>query len=450
MASTTTTKETELVEQRKALIEKAQDEIITAAADGSTDPVESEPGIKAMLEDSEKLREEAETERVERRAKELRESTDALAAQLMAENQKRTIDEIGNRGEAALPLIDQIRNAANNQTGVQLDIKLRNVERFRSAVSQGVTVQEIRQAERSGNADQLRALNVGTDASGGVLVPDTLEMMIYDQMRLVQGVRAAGAEVLTTSNGEEIEYPRIDAANVPSAATITAEAAEITATEDTYDSIKLNAYKFTSRVDLSAELMQDHGTNLDSLISLRLAEVVATKQEIGFTKGTGTSQPKGVLNGVAAANTITSAFTSGTTHSPKWADFTDAIGALDPLYTQSGLRWMMHSDTFYRIVRTLDSDGRPIYTPRTADRPFDMLMGHQVSFNNFMDKYATAKTVVAVGNFNRAYIIREVGSFQLQTSYEARFVNQEVVILGSHRCDGEIRDAAAYRIIKTG
>ena len=455
MSTTTeiTTKESELLDQRKATIEAAQEEIVEAAADGSKNPIESEPKIRALLEDSEKLREAAESERVEARAKALREETDAIAARLIADQTKRDIDRLGSKGEAAPSLIEQIRTAANNLSGVQLDVKLRNVEKFRTVVEQGVTATEIRQAQRSGDAAQLRALGVGTDSAGGILVPDVLETMIYDQMRLVQGLRSAGAEVLSTSNGEEIEYPRIDTANVPTAATITAEAAEIAATEDSYDSVKLNAYKFTSRMDLSAELMADHGTNLESLIATRLAEVVATKEEIAFTGGTGSSQPKGALHGVAAGNTVTSAFVASgntATNAPKWKDFTDAIGDLDPLYTQAGLTWMMNSEVFWRIVGTLDGDSRPIYTPRTADRPFDQLLGYPVSYNNFMEKYATAKTIVGVGNWNRAYIIRDVGSFQLQTSYEARFVNQEVVILGSHRADGEIRDASAFRIIKTG
>ena len=437
-------KETDLLDKRDALIAESKEAIREAAADGSTDPIATEPGIRKMLDTAEELREAATEIKVDKRVAAEREAADALAAQVIADAPSTSTEPLPQT------LTERLRSSVRARESLEVEINLSRVAEFRAAAKSGVSAQDILSAQRSGDPQQLRALNITTDNKGGVLVPDTLESNIYDGLRTIQGVRAAGAEVVSTMSGAAIEYPVILNAYQPTGTFESAESSTITDTEDTYGSITLEAYKYTSQIALSRELIEDNGTNLNEIVGRRLGEVVAVKEENRFTLGTGTNMPKGIAHGVAAGNTTTSAFTSGTTTAPTYAELTTALGSLDPAYIARGVRWMMNSDTYYRIVASLDADSRPIHQARTTERPFDTFLGHPITINNYMDTYGASKNLIIVGDIMSAYIIREVGSFEVATSTEARFFQQEVVIQGTHRADGKIRDATAFRLIKTG
>ena len=430
------TNATELDARRAQLVEEAKRAIADAAADGVTDPVATEPAIKQMIEATEELRTAADLARVEAKVSAEREAANEQAAKIFAEQETQAEQ---NKPES---ITSRLRASALAGRNSDVEISLARAKSYTDAVASGMTANDFQQ----------RALTVGTAATAGALVPDLLETVIYDSMRTVQGLKSAGAEVVTTAGGGDLNYPKIDTPFNVTGTLESTEGSAISDTQDTYKVVTLKAYKYNSQVIVSHELMEDHGTNLEQVIGRRLGEIIAEKQETRFTTGTGTNMPKGITNGVAAGRTQTSAFTAtGTsaTTAPNIKDFSSVLGSLDPKYIARGITWMMNSDTFFRVIGQTDTTGQLIHLPRTHERPFDTLLGHRVSFNNFMDSYAASKNVVIGGDINSAYVIRELGTFNVATSSEHRFLNQEIIFQGTHRVDGQVRDETAYRLIKT-
>lgn len=429
----------ELDTKRAALLDDARERIADdIEAGGDTDDVlRPDSAAVAMIDEAEKLRETADAERVAAAVTKERDASTELAAQLLA---------TAPTPEPSPSPADQIRAlGTGGGRSLHLRVDIGAAAKFASAAINGVTARDMLGAQQ-------RAYSIGTNSAGGFLVPDTLAMTIYQSMRTIQGVRAAGAEVMTTASGEPYELPKIATFYNPEGVLEGAEGTALTSTEDTFSTQTWNAYKYTSQAILSRELLQDHGTNLESLIGVRLGEIVAEKEERRFTSGSGVSQPQGAVTGTPAANTTTAKYTAtGTnaTNAPTYAELAKAVGSIEPKYVARGLTWMLNSEVFYRLVAVTDTRGQPVHQPRTIDRPFDTILGHRVSYNNYLPKYGATSNIILLGDFYSGYLIRDVGTYDLAVSSEVRFLEQQVVFQGTHRCDGQVRDAAALHLVKT-
>ena len=342
-------------------------------------------------------------------------------------------------GEAAVP-----------EGGLTLRANLAAARDHRAMIRQGVTADDIVGAHRRGvrltvdSAAEIRALSVGTDASGGYLVPTLFEASLYDLMAYTGGIRAAGAEVIMTGTGAPLDLPTVSAH--ATAAGVTAEAADFAETDDTFSEVTLGAYKFTGAAVVSTELLTDNMVDLESYLARSLGRVIANKSERMFTAGTGTNQPKGAFHTPPAAQTHTTAAAAIT-----WPDLTDALFGLDAGYLGpgGGLAWSMHSAVYGEILKIADSDNRPIVLPSVAGPPLRTVHGIPVVFNAHSDStVAASKFVAAVGNWADAYVIRQVGEVAISASPHPKFVSGQVVFRGELRADGKVRDAKALRYLK--
>jgi len=130
--------------------------------------------------------------------------------------------------------------------------------------------------KRESDADVLRALARGEIRSAtferrdlnttddGAVVPqgfyDVLqEQLIYAGPMLEPGI----ATILTTAMGNDIKVPRQTAF---SNATATAEAAQFGESEPTFESFTLRAHKYGTLLQVSRELLEDSGIDLESFL----------------------------------------------------------------------------------------------------------------------------------------------------------------------------------------
>lgn len=300
--------------------------------------------------------------------------------------------------------------------------------------------------------DESRALSKGTDASGGYLVPDEWRDKLIECIRSFGGF-IAEAEALTTADGRTLFWPTID--DGTNAGAITAEAASFGGGADpTFGEGSLGAYKYTTTgagnnpLKVSVELMQDSMIDLDAKLRELMARRIHRKQATDAVVGTGSGQPKGILNGTADFNLSTTNVWDETNNG--WEDLIDIENILDPEYLGNA-KWLMNRTTYAAIRKLKDGNGRPLIgmstdgiSGRIGQRE---LLGYPVVIDPAAPNAADNVNFMAFGDFKQAYVWRTVADLQvIQDPYTSKSTGQ-VEYVAWQRGGGTVQNRCAYVII---
>lgn len=173
--------------------------------------------------------------------------------------------------------------------------------------------------ERSAVA-AVRAMSVGTDASGGFAVPFTLDpTIILTSDGAVNPLRAiASVRTTVTDNWEGVSSGGVTAS-------YDAEAAEVSDDAPTLANPTIAIHMARAFVPYSIEAGMDIA-NLEEDVTVQFRDAKDTLEATVFTTGSGTGQPWGVVTAVAA---VTASRVSATTN--------NAYGAVDVYAVQNGL-----------------------------------------------------------------------------------------------------------------
>lgn len=292
-----------------------------------------------------------------------------------------------------------------------------------------------------------RALSTGTDSSGGVFVPTHTANSLYDFMHFVDGVVAAGAEVLMTDNGTPLELPNVATHVAVPGTAETAESAEIAVSEDTFGTTELGAFNYTGRYDVPNQLLEDSVYNIEDHVNRAIGRHITQKTETRFTNGTGSSMPKGVIHNPAATRTVTTAAATAITY----GEILDLRFKLDAGYLpqKSMTCYMMNPAIYSRLLRIFDGDNRPYFQPSAIAGEPDTIHGSPVKYNPYMPGAFEANDImVCFGNFMDGYVVRMVGNVDVKMSEHAAFTKNQTVMLANLRADGKVRDDRAFSYLK--
>ncbi|MDO9711974.1 phage major capsid protein [Paracraurococcus lichenis] len=158
-----------------------------------------------------------------------------------------------------------------------------------------------------------KALSQSGGASvGGVLIPTSFSNDLIELLRARTAVRASNPMSLSLDTGN-VTIPRLSGG---SSATWQGEVADITASQQSFDTVTLSAKKLATVVPVSNDLLRRTPVGLDAVIRDDLVESLARKEDLGFLRGDGTSgSPVGIRNfagltttvapGVTLANVVT-------------------------------------------------------------------------------------------------------------------------------------------------
>lgn len=273
---------------------------------------------------------------------------------------------------------------------------------------------------------------------GGYTAPDDFSATLLERLAAYGGVRQSGVTVITTSGGNNMNWPTVDES--------TAEGEILnesgTATDDDIDFglVSIGAHKYSSKgVAVPIELLQDTRIDLIGFINRALANRIARIQNRHFTTGTGVNQPKGFITAAATGKTTA----SGQTTSLIYDDFVDLEHSIDPAYRASGnCRWQMHDNTLKAIKKIKDSTGRPLWVPGMSSKDPDTLLRYAYVINQHMASSiaASAKTV-AFGDFSK-YLVRDVMAVTLMRFDDSAYAKKgQVGFLAMARADGNVIDA---------
>ena len=287
----------------------------------------------------------------------------------------------------------------------------------------------------------------GSTTAGGYTVPDSFLTKLIEA-RTAFGGFANLAENITTADGRPLAWPSLDAVT-SSEADIAAEGAGSAAGADlTFGEVTIGAYKYAATgtgdvpLKVSVELLQDSMFDVAGLVARKLGERIARKQAYDLVRGTGSSEPLGIMNGTGGAV----ATASGSV--PTYAKFVELVHALDPVY-RSGASFIMNDATLMVLEKLEDDNKRPLLmgamegiSQATPAR----LLGFPIYIDQAIPNLANNVQGVGFGRWKEAYIVRHVKDVQVLANPYASVGYVEYSAWA--RMDGNVQNAAAFKTME--
>ena len=261
---------------------------------------------------------------------------------------------------------------------------------------------------------------------------------------MIAAARAAGAlsqlaQEFLTEAGSTFG---VSLAGTHGSATWTAESGSYTPSDETITQASLGAFKASSKLIGSEELVQDSEIDVDEFVADELGKRIGILGEAAFISGDGSGKPLGILNAGAGYTTVTAAAGNTTSFTP--AALAGALKAL-PLAYRSGAVWILNGDLFVNLASATDTAGGLVYPSLQFDPP--SLFGRPVFLSaDLASPAANAKSAV-IGDWKTAYAIRRVNSVGIQRQDEVHSDSGQVGFRAFLRLDGRPALTDAARIV---
>lgn len=277
-----------------------------------------------------------------------------------------------------------------------------------------------------------RALSKLTAGAGLNTVPTSF----YDQLmqHLIEVSPILGiARTLNTASGENLQIPKTTA---HSSAAIVTEGAAIAASDPTFGQTTLGAFKYGVLVQVSRELVDDTGVDLEGYLSEETGRALGNAIGAHIATGTGTGQPRGyVIDATLGATSPT-----GTVGVPSYDTLVDLLhSVISPYRSSSSVAWAMRDSTVGSIRKIKDTTGQPIWSDSMQQGAPPLLLGIPVVVDpNVAATGLSAKSIV-FGDFSR-YIVRIAGGVRFERSDDFAFSTDLVTYRALLRADGALVD----------
>lgn len=303
--------------------------------------------------------------------------------------------------------------------------------------------------------DEKRVMNIAesTSATYTALVPTIIMPNAIEQLKAYGGMREACAQI-STANGNPIQWATYDDTAVVgewlAENTAPAQAGSGSNNNDLlFGSVTIGANKAAAGpIPISFEIMQDSAVNVEAVLNHALMVRVGRLHNAGFTNGSGSGQPTGVV----AAVTVGYTQGTGNTTSLSYNALVELEHSVDPAYRRNpGVRWMFNDTTLKVIKKLVDGNGRPLWLPTygsaldTATDP-GAIMGYRYTINQDMANLAANSKSVLFGDFSK-YLIRDTMEMQLFRFTDSAYISKgQIGFMVHSRTDGKIIDSSTKAI----
>ncbi len=301
--------------------------------------------------------------------------------------------------------------------------------------------EEVRSLREGWVTDQeSRALGTATQAAGGYTVPPEFWNRIVEQVQFVAPMRQYG-QTITTDSGANL--PWLTANNTAVEGRIIGENTAATETDLTFGQATIGSYTYSSdMIRVPFQLLQDTGIDLEGFLARELASRVGRVQNRHFTVGTGTGQPQGIVTGAQVAKVGA----AGQVTTITYDDLIDVVDSIDPALQGAGnLRFMVSQAARKTLRKLKDAQGRPLWEPSVQVGVPDTLLGYGIVLNNHVPAPAASAKSMLFGDFEQAYLIRDVRGFAVQRLDQRHAEFGQVTFLGWARADGIVQNTAAVK-----
>jgi HK97 family phage major capsid protein len=288
------------------------------------------------------------------------------------------------------------------------------------------------------------ALEVGTDAEGGYLVPqEWASNIVRDLAELV--VMRKYANVIVTASDRNIPLQT-------SRGTFTwiAEEGAYSTNDPAYNNLVLSAHKLGGIIQVSEELLQDNSYNLAGALQTDAAEEFADKEEDAFVDGDDSGKPEGVFQVSTVGGVSVAGYTGAVsaTAAVTYADLVNTLHTLGARYRKNAA-WLM-SDGHAKLIRLLvDGQSRPLWEMSVQAGQPDRLLGQVVEISDSSPAPATASRGICFGDFGYYTIVDRL-NMTAQRLHELYAANGQIGFKFTKRVDGGLTQANAMTYFAHG
>lgn len=254
-----------------------------------------------------------------------------------------------------------------------------------------------------------RALSEGTDSAGGYTVPTVLASEFIDKLRNKSVVFQAGARTVPMTSDN------LAIARITGDPTVgwTAENAEITASDPTFDAVTLAPKKLTCLVKVSRELLED-SVNIAAALEAALTGSMSVEMDRALLFGSGSSnQPTGLFN-ISGINS-----TSMGTNGAVPTNYDDLIDLMYEIQADNGADpsvFIMNPRTNRTYAKLKDGNSNPMVEPEMT-RSVRRLLTNAVPIDQDQGTSTDVCSTVLTGDFSKMLV-------GIRTSMELRLLNE--------------------------
>lgn len=303
--------------------------------------------------------------------------------------------------------------------------------------------------DASGGEERHKAMVEGTDSAGGYLVAPQVSDELVRLKYYRTPLRSLFSSINVTSDTLQIAQQTGGLT-----AAWTDELATKTAADMTFGQISVSVFTAAGLAVVSNQLLQDSNPSIDSLINSDLARRLAILEEVAFINGSGTGQPRGILNTVGVGAVT---YTDATPTAGEILDnIITAIAKTQDDGKTEPTDIVLHPKTWTTLIRSRESDGHYTIEPGFSNRspqdalPSRTLFGLPVtlSYNVPTNLGAgTNETRIIVGDFKQGLILDRQG-IVIDDSSHVYFTTNQTVFRGESRVGFTAgRDPKAFTVI---
>jgi HK97 family phage major capsid protein len=294
-------------------------------------------------------------------------------------------------------------------------------------------------ALRSKNSfDIQNALQIGTDSEGGYLAPDEFEKVLIQALEEENLLRSL-AKIINTSSGDK----KIPIVASKGTASWVEEEAPIPESDDVFGLVSIGAYKLSTMIKVSEELLNDSVFNLEAYIAKEFARRIGAKEEEAFFIGDGSGKPTGIFNATGGATLgVTAAAATAITAD----EVIDLMYSLKSPYRKNAV--FVTNDATVKVIRKLkDGNGQYIWQPSLAAGTPDTILNRPVKTSAYVPTIASTAKTIAFGDFGYYWVADRQGrSFQrLNELYAA---TGQVGFKATQRVDGKLILPEAIKVLQ--
>ena len=267
-------------------------------------------------------------------------------------------------------------------------------------------------------------IKIGSDGSGGFLVPDTLEEKLVEGLARENLLRRLGTVIKTNRT---IKIPMV--AEEGSASWMP-EGQKADFSDTTFGEIVLDAYKLAYRVLVSDELLEDADFDVEDFIHQLFVYAVSRAERTAFFTGDGNGKPLGIIHQAEVGKVIDNA------SNISFDDIIDLIFSLKETYRENAV-FIISEDAAVMLKKLLLYEGNLAWRPSLNEGKSATLLGYPVYVANEMPDMSAGSKPILFGDFSY-YWIGERGKRSVKRLVERYADNGQVAYITSERIDAKL------------
>jgi len=295
----------------------------------------------------------------------------------------------------------------------------------------------LRQGREALAADEVKALKVSDDTSGGYLAPADFVAQVVKGIVEFSPVRQA-ARVGSTSSGSVILPKRTGA---PTASWV-GETEDRSETGSSYGQVEIPIHEAACYVDVSNQLLEDAAVNVESEVAADLAEEFGRIEGVAFVNGNGVKKPMGFMSAAGIGFELNG-------HATNLA--ADALIGLMyslPAFYRNRGAWMLNGTTLATVRKLKDGQGNYLWQPSYQAGEPETLLGRPVVEAIDMPDVESGSFPIAFGDFATAYRIYDRVSLSVMRDPYSQATKGLVRFHARRRVGGGVVLAEAVKKLK--